>query len=156
MTDTKPNGIIALRTSLIALAFMIVAFPAAADRPVTAAEREALLSAIAPLGCTATKIEFDPNNEVYEVDDANCNDGRSYDFELDGSFKVVDGERPVTDEERVQINETLAALGCSADLMEFDVDDRLYEVDGASCSDGHEYDIELEGEFRVVTKRRDR
>jgi hypothetical protein len=42
-------------------------------------------------GCTGGSMEFDDGK--FEVDDARCADGKTYDFDFDASFKVVKKER---------------------------------------------------------------
>jgi hypothetical protein len=60
---------------------------ARADRPLTQEERAKLLSALAAEGCAGGKLEFDDGK--YEVDDAKCHDGRTYDLKFDRDFRLV-------------------------------------------------------------------
>jgi hypothetical protein len=47
-------------------------------------------------------------------------------------------------------------LGCSSwEDVDFEIDDQLYEVDGAQCKDGQEYDIYLDTNYQVKFKRKD-
>lgn len=62
--------------------------PALADRPVTDDERAKLEAALTAQGCTGGRLEFDDG--VFEVDDAQCNDGRIYDLKFDRSFKLLE------------------------------------------------------------------
>ena len=61
-----------------------------ADRAVTEEERAKLLSAIAAEGCSGGKTEFDDGK--YEVDDAKCSDGRTYDLKFDAGFRLIKKE----------------------------------------------------------------
>jgi hypothetical protein len=71
-------------------AFILVSCmgPALADRPVTDDERAKLEAALTAQGCTGGRLEFDDG--VFEVDDAQCNDGRIYDLKFDRSFKLLE------------------------------------------------------------------
>jgi hypothetical protein len=62
--------------------------PALADRPVTDDERAKLEAALTAQGCTGGRLEFDDG--AFEVDDAQCNDGRIYDLKFDRLFKLVE------------------------------------------------------------------
>ena len=59
----------------------------AGDRPLTDDERTKLVAAIAAAGCSGGQMEFDDG--LFEVDDARCSDGRSYDLKFDASFKLI-------------------------------------------------------------------
>lgn len=75
------------------MTFAIVATTATAalaDRPVTEAEREKIVAALAAEGCTGSDMEFDDGK--FEVDDARCADGKEYDIDLDQSFKIIKKE----------------------------------------------------------------
>jgi hypothetical protein len=75
-------------TDLPALAIAALSTTAAwADRPVTAAESEKLVAALKAEGCSGGKMEFDDGK--FEVDDARCADGKKYDFDFDGNFKMT-------------------------------------------------------------------
>ncbi len=63
---------------------------AAADRPVTEAERTSLVAALKTEGCTGGEMEFDDGK--FEIDNARCADGKVWDFEFDQSFKLVKKE----------------------------------------------------------------
>jgi hypothetical protein len=79
-----------MRTLLASVALLAaVTFPAKADRPVTEAERAQLAPAVAAQGCSGGKMEWDEDDREFEVDDAQCNDGRKYDlkFNADYTFK---------------------------------------------------------------------
>jgi hypothetical protein len=69
---------------------LLVAAPARADRPVTDDERAKLLPAIAAEGCSGGKLEFDDGK--YEVNDAICNDGRTYELKFDAGFRLIKKE----------------------------------------------------------------
>jgi hypothetical protein len=57
------------------------------DRPLTADERTKLAAAITDAGCSGGQMEFDDGH--FEVDDARCSDGRTYDLKFDASFKLI-------------------------------------------------------------------
>jgi hypothetical protein len=59
----------------------------AEDRPVTAEERVQLVAALQAQGCSGGKMELDDGK--FEVDDAKCSDGRTYDLDFDTSFKLL-------------------------------------------------------------------
>jgi hypothetical protein len=61
----------------------------AGDRPVTDAERTKLVAALSEQGCSEGKMEFDIDDNHFEVDDVRCNDGRSYDLKFDTAFKLI-------------------------------------------------------------------
>jgi hypothetical protein len=67
----------------------------AADRPVTDQERTKLSEAVKATGCSGGKMEFDDDkgashpNGKFEVDDANCADGKKYDLAFDTDFKLL-------------------------------------------------------------------
>ena len=127
---------------------------ALADRPATAEERAKINAVLAAFGCVATDIEFDEDDNRYEVDDAQCSDGESYDMELNTRFEIVDGERPVTAEERAMIDAALAKRGCSGGIAEFDYDDNRFEIDNADCG-GERFEVKLTPDFEFIRKSRD-
>ena len=145
-----------MRTAILsATALAMMCLPALADRPVTEAEREKINAALAAIGCQATDLEFDTGDNRYEVDDARCGDDRkTYDFELNTDFVIVDGERPVNAEERARIDAVLTAEGCSGGIAEFDYDDNRYEVDGVLCGQSL-YEIDLNTDFQILRKKLD-
>jgi hypothetical protein len=69
---------------------LLVMVPARADRPVTDEERAKLLPAIAAAGCSGGKLEFDDGK--FEVDDATCKDGKTYDLKFDAGFRLIKKE----------------------------------------------------------------
>jgi hypothetical protein len=75
----------------IALAFaalLAAASPALAkDRPVTASERSALTAAVTAVGCSGGKMEFETDENYFEVDDAIC-DGRKYELDFNVEFRL--------------------------------------------------------------------
>jgi hypothetical protein len=62
------------------------------DRPVTDDERAKLTAAVAAQGCSGGEMEFDIDDNHFEVDDARCSDGREYDLKFDTSFKLIKKE----------------------------------------------------------------
>jgi Peptidase propeptide and YPEB domain len=71
----------------LAALLTIVAAPAGADRPLTDQERAKLMAAIVAAGCSGGKLEFDDGK--YEVDDARCGDGRTYDLKFNAEFQLI-------------------------------------------------------------------
>ncbi len=59
------------------------------DRPVTDDERTKLVAALTAEGCTGGRLKFDDDG-YYEVDDAKCTDGHTYDFKFDRSYKMFE------------------------------------------------------------------
>jgi hypothetical protein len=67
----------------------ISALPAlAADRPVTVDERGQLVAALLAEPCSGGKMEFDEDDQQFEVDDAVCTDGKKYDLKFDPQMKL--------------------------------------------------------------------
>jgi hypothetical protein len=62
----------------------------AGERQVTEDERAKLLTAIAAQSCSGGKMEFDTDDNHFEVDEVKCNDGREYDLKFDTSFKLIE------------------------------------------------------------------
>ncbi|MCY6380555.1 hypothetical protein [Hoeflea prorocentri] len=125
-----------------------------ADRPVTAEEHARINSVIAAFGCFATDIEFDDDDNRYEIDDADCGGRERYDMELNTSFEIVDGERPVTPLERQLIDAALEKLGCSGGTAEFEFDDKYFEIEDVRC-DGGRYEVKLTQDFDFIQKSPD-
>ena len=62
----------------------------AEDRPVTDDERAKLTAAVAAEGCSGgKKMEFDIDENKFEVDDVTCGDGRKFELQFDTSFKLI-------------------------------------------------------------------
>ncbi len=76
-----------LAVVLSAVAMLAAAEARADDRPVTSEERAQLVAALQAQGCTGGKMEFDDGK--FEVDNAKCSDGRTYDLNFDASFKLL-------------------------------------------------------------------
>ena len=66
----------------------LFAGPAMADRAVTEAERAKLVSAIAAQGCSAGKLKWDDDDREFEVDDASCSDGKTYDLKFNADYAI--------------------------------------------------------------------
>jgi hypothetical protein len=64
-------------------------------------------------------------------------------------------DRPVTDAERTRLIPAVAAQGCSGGKMEWDEDDREFEVDDARCSDGRKYDLKFHADYTFKSKKLD-
>jgi hypothetical protein len=74
--------------SIALLIAMVV--PATADRPVTDAERAKLQPLVETQGCTVGTMEWDEEDQEFEVD-AVC-EGRNYELTFDKDFKLVNKE----------------------------------------------------------------
>jgi hypothetical protein len=66
---------------------LVAAVPARADRPVADDQRAKLSDAVAAEGCSGGRMEFDFSK--YEVEGAQCNDGRTYDLDFDLSYRLI-------------------------------------------------------------------
>jgi hypothetical protein len=64
-------------------------------------------------------------------------------------------DRPVTDDERAKLTAAVAAEGCSGGKMEFDDDDKKFEVDDVTCRDGRKYELEFDASFKLIKKEVD-
>ena len=80
--------------SIVATA-LLVAAPAAADRPPDARERAAIEGVLRAQGFVSwEEIELDDDGPRWEVDDARATDGRRYDVKLDPrTMRIVRRER---------------------------------------------------------------
>jgi Peptidase propeptide and YPEB domain len=76
-----------MRGVLICLILLLSTATALADRPVTQEEGERLQAALRAQCCSGGKMEFDDGK--FEVDDAGCADGKTYDLEFDSSFRLI-------------------------------------------------------------------
>jgi hypothetical protein len=76
-----------MRGILIFMGLILTTGTAIADRPVTQEESERLQAALKEQGCSGQKMEFDDGK--FEVDDATCADGKTYDLEFDSSFRLI-------------------------------------------------------------------
>jgi len=74
---------------------------------------------------------------------------------LAAATSPVRADRPVTEVERAKLVPALAAQGCSGGKMEWDEDDREYEVDDVRCSDGRKYDLEFHADYTLKSKKLD-
>jgi hypothetical protein len=63
-------------------------------------------------------------------------------------------ERPVTEAERAKLTPAISAQGCSGGKMEWDEEDRHFEVDDVVC-DGRKYDLKFDGQYRLISKKVD-
>jgi len=77
-----------MRTFALAVALTLgCGGTALADRPLTDQERAQLTAALQAQGCSDGTMQFDDGK--FEVDDARCADGKTYDLEFDASFKLI-------------------------------------------------------------------
>ncbi len=77
----------ALMPVFIAMLVSVAAY--AADRPVNDGEKMKLEAALKVEGCSGGKLEFDIDDNKFEVDDAVCADGKKYDIDFDTNFKLI-------------------------------------------------------------------
>ncbi len=59
-------------------------------------------------------------------------------------------DRALTGAEHGKLVAAMAAEGCSGGFMK--VDDGIFEVDNAKCSDGHIYDLKFDPSYRLIDK----
>jgi hypothetical protein len=75
----------------IALAFAVLLATAspvlAKERPVTAGEHSALTAAVTAAGCSGGEMEFELDENYFEVDDAIC-DGRKYELDFNVEYRL--------------------------------------------------------------------
>jgi hypothetical protein len=65
-------------------------------------------------------------------------------------------DRPVTEAERARLLPAVAAQGCTGGKMEWDDDDREFEVDDARCNnDGRKYDLKFNADYTFKNKKLD-
>lgn len=63
-------------------------------------------------------------------------------------------DRPVTDAERAKLTSAITAQGCTGGKMEWDDDDREFEIDDAIC-DGRKHDLTFNADFTLKSKKAD-
>ena len=73
-------------------------------------------------------------------------------FLLGGCEQVA--SKPASLDEIAKVIDALRTAGCTG-LQELDVEADEYEVGGAMCTDGKSYDIKLDKNFAVISKRKD-
>jgi len=78
---------------LLAVAFAFAAGSALADRPVSQEEKSAIQHVLAAEGCVGGKMEFDTDDDKFEIDKTTCSDGAQWDYDLDSSYKVIKKEK---------------------------------------------------------------
>jgi hypothetical protein len=66
---------------------LVAAVPARADRPVADDERAKVAAAVSKEGCSGGRMESD--HTKFEVEGAQCNDGRTYDLDFDASYQLI-------------------------------------------------------------------
>ena len=76
-----------MRGLLISIAFILSTGSALADRPVSEEERQQLVAGLEREGCSGGKMEFDDGK--FEVENARCADGKTYELEFDSSFRLI-------------------------------------------------------------------
>jgi hypothetical protein len=64
-------------------------------------------------------------------------------------------DRAVTDAERAKLLAAIEAQGCSGGEMEWDDDDKQFDVDEAVCADGRKYELKFDAEFKFISKKED-
>ena len=73
-------------------------------------------------------------------------------FTLGGCEKIA--SKPASLDEIAKVIDALRAAGCTA-LQELDVEADEYEVGGVVCNDGKSYDMKLDKNLTVISKRKD-
>jgi hypothetical protein len=76
------------------------------------------------------------------------------------ALPVLAKDRPVTDQERVKLEEAVKTAGCTGGKMEFD-DDKApthpagkFEVDDAMCGN-QKHDLAFDPDFKLISKKAD-
>lgn len=64
-------------------------------------------------------------------------------------------DRSVTEAEHSRLVPAIAAQNCTGGKMEWDDDDREFEVDGARCNDGRTYDLKFHADYTFKSKKLD-
>jgi hypothetical protein len=83
------------RQITLAVASILLATTAPAlakDRPVTSGERSALTAAITAAGCSGGEMEFEIDENYFEVDNAKCSDGRRYELDFNVEYRLIKKE----------------------------------------------------------------
>jgi len=80
------------RAMLVLAGCFLMVSPAFADREPTAEEKAAVEAALKKDGCTGGSIEVEDDDKGFEVKDVTCDDGKSYEFELDANYMVTKKE----------------------------------------------------------------
>ena len=97
---------------------------------------------------------------VFKADDVQCDDGKEYDIYLDENFNIASkqeelDDRDATPEEEAQVAEVLQQDGCT-DVDDIDYIPNLgFEADDVQCDDDKEYDVYLDEDFNITSKRED-
>lgn len=78
---------------LMAVAMVLAASPALADRPVSPEEKTAIQHVLAAEGCVGGKMEFDSDDNKFEIDKTICSDGAQWNYNLDSSYNVIKKEK---------------------------------------------------------------
>ena len=71
---------------------------------------------------------------------------------LGGCEKLT--SKPASLEEITKVIEALRAAGCTG-FKELDVESDEYEVGGAVCAEGESYDVKLDKNFNIISRRED-
>jgi hypothetical protein len=139
---------------LLSAALLAFAWGAALadDGALSADERTKLAAAVAAEGCSGGEMRFDRR---YEVDKAQCGEGRRYDLGFDASFKLISksalaDDHPLNADNRTKLAAAVVTEGCSGGEMEFH--NGRYEVDEATCGDGRRYDLDFDRAFKLISK----
>jgi len=80
------------RVILVLAGCLLMTSPAFADRAPTAEEKAAVETVLKKDGCAGGSIEVEDDDKGFEVEDVNCDDGKTYEFELDAKYMVTKKE----------------------------------------------------------------
>jgi hypothetical protein len=64
-------------------------------------------------------------------------------------------DRAVTGAEGTSLARAVAAQGCTGGKMEWDDDDREFEVDDVRCDDGRTYDLKFHSDYTLKSRKLD-
>jgi hypothetical protein len=62
-------------------------------------------------------------------------------------------DRSVTDAERAKLIPAVVAQGCTGGKMEWDDDDRGFEVEDALCNDGRKYELKFDTNYLFKSRK---
>ena len=73
-----------------------------------------------------------------------------------GATSAFAADRPVSADEKPKLEAAVKAQGCAGGKMEFDLDDKKFEVDKAVCADGKKYDLNFDANYKLISKNLDK
>ena len=130
------------------------------DRDATPEERTKVAEVLQQDDCMIVDdIDYIPSLG-FKADDVQCDDGKEYDIYLDENFNIASKQEELDDrdaapEERSKVMEVLQQDGCTVvDDVDY-IPSLGFEADDVQCDDGKEYDVYLDEDFNITSKRED-